>query len=53
MITLPPGCKVSQEIRIIIDDITPEIKDWFELIGGDIKTITVPGRRNFVTKCCR
>ena len=48
MIRLPPGCKVSQEIRIIIDEITPEIKDWFDLIGGTTKTITVPARRTFV-----
>lgn len=34
MITLPPGCTVNYPIRIFCNTITPEIAEWFELIGG-------------------
>jgi len=48
MIQLPPGCKVSYEIRFTVRDLTDEIGEWFEMIGGKAYHIEVPGRRNFV-----
>ena len=39
MIPLSNGCNVGYEIQINIKQITPEIVDWFELIGGTSKKI--------------
>ena len=34
MISLPPGCKVSYEIRFMVLDLTDEMGEWFNMIGG-------------------
>lgn len=38
MIKLPPGCAVSQNIRIVIDKLTDEMCDWFIDVGGSVTT---------------
>ena len=34
MIPLPPGCRLVYEIRFIVRDLTNEIGEWFNMIGG-------------------
>ena len=34
MQALPPGCKVAYEIRFIVKDLTNEMGEWFNTIGG-------------------
>ena len=34
MIPLPPGCKLVYEIRFIIGELTNEMGEWFNMIGG-------------------
>ena len=34
MIQLPPGCCVAYEIRFTVGELTDEIGEWFNLIGG-------------------
>ena len=34
MIQLPPGCKVAYEIRFTVGELTDEIGEWFNMIGG-------------------
>ena len=34
MIPLPPGCKVSYEIRFTVGELTDEMGEWFNMIGG-------------------
>lgn len=34
MISLPPGCTVNYAIRIICMELTPEMVEWFLMIGG-------------------
>lgn len=36
MITLPPGCTVNYAIWIDIKQLTEEIVDWYNLIGGTV-----------------
>jgi hypothetical protein len=36
MISLPPGCSVAYGIVIDIDQLTPEMIEWYELIGGAV-----------------
>jgi hypothetical protein len=38
MITLPPGCTVSQNIRIVIDELTDDMLQWFVDVGGAVTT---------------
>jgi hypothetical protein len=38
MIQLPPGCSVAYGITIDIKQLTDEIIEWYELIGGTIST---------------
>ena len=38
MISLPPGCKVNYPIWIDIDCMSKDIADWYEAIGGRVKT---------------
>lgn len=35
MIPLPPGCKLVYEIRFIVGDLTNEMGEWFNMIGGN------------------
>lgn len=37
MITMPPGCTVTYNIFVEIDQLTSDMVDWFLLIGGEIK----------------
>ena len=39
MISLPPGCKVSYEIRFMVLDLTDEMGEWFNMIGGTATAI--------------
>jgi len=34
MQALPPGCKVAYEIRFIVGELTNEMGEWFNMIGG-------------------
>lgn len=34
MIQLPPGCKVGYEIRFMVPELTDEMGEWFNTIGG-------------------
>jgi hypothetical protein len=38
MITLPPGCAVSQNIRIVVRDLTDDMLQWFVDVGGAVTT---------------
>lgn len=39
MIPLPPGCKVVRDIQILVDDLTNDMGEWFNLIGGDARQV--------------
>jgi hypothetical protein len=39
MIPLPPSCKVVYEIQISVTQVTDEIYEWFEMIGGHASEI--------------
>jgi hypothetical protein len=39
MMPLPPGCTVPYEIQINVKTITPEIIEWFSLIGGVVREV--------------
>ena len=39
MIPLPTGCTVPYEIQINIKTVTPEIADWFAMVGGSIREV--------------
>jgi hypothetical protein len=47
MISLPPGCKVGYEIRFVVNELTDEMGEWFNLIGGKSYILEVPGRREY------
>lgn len=34
MIQLPPGCRVAYEIRFMVPELTDEMGEWFNMIGG-------------------
>ena len=34
MQALPPGCKVAYEIRFMVNELTYEMGEWFNMIGG-------------------
>jgi len=36
MIPLPPGCTVNFAIYIEIDQLTAEMVDWYEMVGGTV-----------------
>ena len=36
MIALPPGCTVAFPVQIDINELTEEMCEWFELIGGSV-----------------
>jgi hypothetical protein len=36
MIQLPPGCTVGYGIRIDIDNLSDDVIDWYETVGGVI-----------------
>ena len=36
MIQLPPGCTINYPIRIVVNELTQDIVEWYELIGGTI-----------------
>lgn len=38
MISLPPGCTINHEVRMTINDITPEMEQWYRDIGGNVYT---------------
>ena len=38
MITLPPGCTVSQNIRIVVAELTDDMVQWFVDVGGSVST---------------
>jgi len=51
MIPLPPGCKVSYEIRFLVPELTDEIGEWFNMIGGHagaIEEFDYRGRKHIV-----
>ena len=53
MIPLPPGCKVSYEIRFFVLELTNEIGEWFNMIGGHTgatEEIDWRGRKHIVKK---
>lgn len=39
MIQLPPGCKVAYEIRFYVYELTDEMGEWFNLIGGRAEAV--------------
>lgn len=47
MIRLPPGCKFDYEIRFVVKELTDEVGEWFNMVGGKSYSIEVPGRRNY------
>jgi hypothetical protein len=34
MIPLPPGCRIAYEIRFMVKELTDEMGEWFNMIGG-------------------
>ena len=34
MQALPPGCRVAYEIRFMVQELTDEMGEWFNMIGG-------------------
>ena len=38
MIALPPGCTVTYAVWIDIKEMTNDVVDWYELVGGRKKT---------------
>jgi hypothetical protein len=46
MIQLPPGCKLNYSIWIDVTELTDEMCEWFEMIGGSVteKTEAFSGR---------
>jgi hypothetical protein len=34
MQALPPGCRAAYEIRFIVKDLTDEMGEWFNIVGG-------------------
>jgi hypothetical protein len=36
MIKLPPGCTVAYGITIDVDQLTPNMVEWYEMIGGTV-----------------
>lgn len=36
MIPLPPGCRVNYPIVITVKDLTDEMVEWYQLIGGEV-----------------
>jgi len=38
MIALPPGCTVNFSIWIDVDSLSTEMIEWYQLIGGAVKT---------------
>jgi hypothetical protein len=39
MIPLPPGCRLVYEIQILVNDLTDDMGEWFNLIGGDARRV--------------
>jgi hypothetical protein len=33
MIALPPGCKINYPIRFLCKSLSPEMVEWFEMVG--------------------
>jgi hypothetical protein len=51
VIPLPPGCKVSYEIRFFVSELTNEMGEWFNMIGGHagaIEEFDYLGRKHIV-----
>lgn len=40
MIPLPPGCRLVYEIRFMVRDLTDEIGEWFNMIGGSATRVS-------------
>ena len=40
MIPLPPNTTVNYNIRIVISELTSEMKEWWVLVGGIIEEVT-------------
>jgi len=45
MIPLPPGCQVSYNIRIVVSQLSDDMVQWFQDIGG--KTSIEPTRVSY------
>lgn len=41
MISLPPGCSLSSEITVVIDNPCHKFFIWWEEIGGTIEAVTI------------
>ena len=53
MQVLPPGCKVAYEIRFIVGELTDDIGEWFNMIGGSatrVKWWDSRGREHFTNQ---
>jgi len=53
MQALPPGCKVAYEIRFMVNDLTDEIGEWFNMIGGSATRVRwwdAKGREQFTNQ---
>jgi len=37
MIPMPPGCRITYNVFIEIDQLTKEMVEWYQLVGGDTK----------------
>jgi hypothetical protein len=53
MIPLPPGCKRGYEIRFMVPELTNEMGEWFNLIGGratSVKEYDWRGREHIINQ---
>ena len=53
MIQLPPGCRVAYEIRFMVRELTDDIGEWFNIIGGSatrVKWWDGRGREHFTNQ---
>ena len=36
MIALPPGCTVAYPVQIVVKELTDEMMEWYEMVGGEV-----------------
>jgi hypothetical protein len=50
---LPPGCRVAYEIRFVIRDLTDDMGEWFNMIGGSatrVEWYDMRGRKQYTNQ---
>ena len=53
MIPLPAGCRVAYEIRFVTGELTDEIGEWFNMIGGSatrVEWYDAKGRKQYTNQ---